>query len=196
MQLDALGQPVTALLYIAQVFDLPAILFEGRQAAVAVEAQATFAVGGGQAAYPPHQMRYGQLPADLFFQQRFRRGRFIAPLVGNFEAHLSRSAGQACCASTQWAGQANVVVVLALQPEQGAAAGIFRGANPDLAVDLPAIDAAELCLVLFPLRRVARAFNGFAGAEARATGEQGDEAENDNVAQKHKLIGSRIRSGA
>ncbi|MGY2962345.1 hypothetical protein ACVWZP_003294 [Pseudomonas sp. TE36184] len=109
---------------------------------------------------------------------------------------MPRSAGQAGGAAPQWAGQADIEVVLALQPEQGAAAGIFRRAYPDFSFDLPAIDAAELGLVLFPLRRVALALNGLAGTEARATGEQGDEAENDKVAQEHKLKGSRNRSGA
>jgi hypothetical protein len=40
------------------------------------------------------------------------------------------------------------------------------------------------------------ALDGFAGTEARATGEQGDETENDDVAQKHNLKESLIRSGA
>ena len=87
-------------------------------------------------------------------------------------------------------------VILALQPEQGAAAGIFRRANADFSFDLPAINAAELILVLLPLRRVALALDGFAAANARTTGEQGDKTEHYNVAQEHKLKGSRIRSGA
>jgi hypothetical protein len=40
------------------------------------------------------------------------------------------------------------------------------------------------------------ALDRFAGAEARATGEQSDEAENNKVAQKHNLKESLIRSGA
>jgi hypothetical protein len=40
------------------------------------------------------------------------------------------------------------------------------------------------------------ALDRFAGTEARATGEQGDEAENNEVAQKHNLKESLIRSGA
>ncbi|CAI8947634.1 hypothetical protein EMIT0P294_40035 [Pseudomonas sp. IT-P294] len=44
-----------------------------------------------------------------------------------------------------------------------------------------------MLFVLAPLGRVALTLDRFAGAEARATGEQGDEAENDEVAQKHNL---------
>jgi hypothetical protein len=39
-------------------------------------------------------------------------------------------------------------------------------------------------------------FDRFAGTEACATGKQGDETENDDVAQKHNLKESLIRSGA
>jgi hypothetical protein len=39
-------------------------------------------------------------------------------------------------------------------------------------------------------------FDGFASAEARATGEQGNKTENNEMAQKHNLKESLIRSGA
>jgi hypothetical protein len=40
------------------------------------------------------------------------------------------------------------------------------------------------------------ALDRLAGTEARTTGEQGDETENNEVAQKHNLKESLIRSGA
>lgn len=150
MQLDPLGQPVTALLCITEVFDLPVVLFEIGQAAVAVQGQATLAVGGGQPANPPGQMRDRQVPAQLFFEQGFRGRGFVTSLVGDFQRDLAGTSGQAGGAATQRAGQADIVVILALQPEQRAAARILGGANADLAVDLPAVEAAQLLFVLAP----------------------------------------------
>ena len=40
--------------------------------------------------------------------------RFVAALIGDFQRYLARTPGQACRATTQRTGQANVVVVLAL----------------------------------------------------------------------------------
>ena len=75
---------------------------------------------------------------------------------------------QARGAATQGAGQADIVVVLALQPEQGAATRVLGGADTDLAVDLPGIQAADLLLVGLPALRVALAFQGFFRSQAGA----------------------------
>ena len=72
VQLDALGQPIAALLHITEVLNLPAILFQGGQAAIAIEAQAALAVRRGQAANTPDQVRDWKLPADLLFKERLR----------------------------------------------------------------------------------------------------------------------------
>ncbi len=122
-------------------------------------------------------MGYRQFPAQLFFNQGFRGLRVIAALIGHFQRDFARATGQAGRATTQWAGETDVVVILALQPEQRAAARIFWRADADFAVDLPAVEAGQLLFVLAPLGLVALTLDRFAGNEARATGEQGDEAE-------------------
>lgn len=109
----------------------------------------------------------------MFFQQGFRGLSLVAALPGDLQAHRAFTPGQACCAAAERAGQADVVVALALQPEQGAAAGVARGADADLAVDLPGIQLAELLLVGFPGLRIALAFQGFVGGQAGAAAEQG-----------------------
>ncbi|CAI8837899.1 hypothetical protein EMIT0P74_220029 [Pseudomonas sp. IT-P74] len=195
MQFDPFGQPVTVQLGIFGVFDLPTVLFETGQTTVAVQGQAAFAVRSREPAHPPGQVGHRQFPAQLFFEQHFRVRRVVAPLVGDFQRHLARTSGKASRAAAQWSGQANVVVILALQPEQRAAARIFRCANADFAVDLPAIKARKLLFVLTPLGGVAMTHDRFAGTQACATGEQGDKTENDEMAQKHNLKESLIRSG-
>ncbi|CAI8805215.1 hypothetical protein EMIT0P253_220034 [Pseudomonas sp. IT-P253] len=196
MQFDPLGQPIAVLFGIAQVLDLPAILLQFGQAAIGIQSQVAFAVGSRKSTNPPGQIRDWQFPAQLFFEQGFRVRCVIPTLIGHFQRDLARATGQACCAATQGAGEANIVVILALQPEQRAAARIFRSPNADFAVDLPAIKACELLFVLAPLGGVTVALDRFASAEACTAGEQGDETENDNVAQKHNLKESLIRSGA
>ncbi|CAI8761455.1 hypothetical protein EMIT0P218_170025 [Pseudomonas sp. IT-P218] len=196
VQFDPLRQPVAVLLGVGGVFDLPAVLFETGQAAIAIEGQAAFAVRRRQSADPPGQVGNRQLPAKLLFEQGIRGRRFVATLVGDFQGNLARASGQARRPATQGAGETNVVVILALQPEQRAAAGIFRRTDAYLAVDLPAIKARQLLFVLAPLGGVSVALDRFAGTEARTTGEQGNETENDEVAQKHNLKESLIRSGA
>ncbi|MNF74943.1 hypothetical protein D3C84_569910 [compost metagenome] len=196
MQLDSLGQPVTVLLCVGGVFDLPAVLLEAGQAAVGIQRQAAFAARCRESANPPGQIGHRQLPAHLFFEQGVRAWRGVATLVGDFQRDVAGATGQAGRATTQRAGEADIVVVLALQPEQGAAARVFRGANADLAVDLPAIEGCQLLFLHAPLRGVALTLEGFTGTKTRTAGEQGDEAENDDVAQKHDVKGSRIRSGA
>ncbi|MCY1177593.1 hypothetical protein D9M73_179080 [compost metagenome] len=183
------------MLGVGGVVDLPAILFKARQAAVGVQGQATFAVGSREPAHPPGQVGHRQLPAKLFFEQHFRIRRVVTSLVGDFQRHLARASGQASRPAAQWSRQANVVVILALQPEQRAAARVFRGTDADLAVDLPAIEAGQLLFVLAPLGGVAMSLDRFAGTKACATGEQGDKTENDEMAQKHNLKESLIRSG-
>ncbi|GAO95280.1 hypothetical protein PSA5_21205 [Pseudomonas syringae pv. actinidiae] len=95
----------------------------------------------------------------MILQKRFRGRGFVAALIGNFERHSARPAGQSRSATAQRTGQANVVVILTLKPEQRAAAGILRRADADLAVDLPAVKAAQLLLVFAPLRGVTLALN-------------------------------------
>ena len=113
----------------------------------------------------------------MLLQQGFRRFGAETAAVGYFQQDVTRATGQAGGAAAQWAGQANVVVILALQPEQGGAAGILRGADADLAVDLSAIELSDLLFVGFPLGWVALAFQRFVRGEAGAAGEQGDKAE-------------------
>src|SRR5690606_13333422 len=83
-QFDALRQAIAALLDVAQVLQLPAVLLQARQVAVAVEGDAAAAVWRGQAAYPPEQVGNRQTPAELLFQQGFRRFGLVAALVGHF----------------------------------------------------------------------------------------------------------------
>src|SRR5262245_11922164 len=53
VQFHALRQPVAGLLAVAAVFDLPAVLLQMGEAAVAVEGHTALAVRRGQAADPP-----------------------------------------------------------------------------------------------------------------------------------------------
>ena len=182
MQLHPFGQPVTVLLHVAEVFHLPVVLFQLGQAAFAVEGQAALAVFGGQAANPPEQVGDWQAPAQLLLQQGFGGLGLKLPLIGCVEADGAGAAGQACGATAHGAGQADVEIVLALQPEQGGAAGLARRANADLAADLPAIELAGLGFVGLPLGRVALAAEGFVGRQAGAAAEQGQAANGDQVA--------------
>lgn len=127
-----------------------------------------------------HQSRWEnrQVEAQLLLQEFFRRFGLVAALVGDFQRYVTRAPGEACGATAERAGQANVGVILALQPEQRAAAGVTRGADADLAVDLPAVEGADLLLVRLPARRVAQAlFHRFTGGQAGAASEQGYQGE-------------------
>ena len=117
----------------------------------------------------------------------------VAALIGHFQQDGAWAAGQACCATAQWSGQANIVIVLALQPEQGAAAGVFRGADANLAIDLPSVEAADLLFVSFPALCIALAFKGFFGCQARAAGEQGDQPKGDQVTNSLQGVSAPVR---
>jgi hypothetical protein len=179
VQLDALGQGEAVLFGVAQVLDRPLILHQRGQPALGVESGLALAGRGWKAAYPPYKMRDGQTPANLFLQQLFGAARLVAALVGHFQADLARATGQAHSAAAQGAGQADIVIVLALQPVQGSTAGILGRANTHLAVDVPAIDLAGLRPVGSPLGAADLAFAlaGVTAAETGTAGQQGNQAE-------------------
>lgn len=144
VQFYALREPEAVLLDVTQVFDFPAVLFQLAQAAVCIQGNAAFAARRRQAANPPDQVRHGQAPTQLFAEQLFRRRGFVAALSGHFQRDIARAPGQAGSATLFWLQRQDYYDIRLSGPLGRGAAGVFRGADADFAVDLPTVELGQM----------------------------------------------------